>query len=89
MAAYKVCFRASVERDFASIPKSDLEKILRRIRALAKNPRPPGCEKLTVEKDIASVRDDMELYTQFKTIDLLSGLRRLTIAKTYIAEATE
>jgi mRNA interferase RelE/StbE len=47
MAAYKVYFRASVEKDFASIPRSDLKKILQRIKTLADNPRPPGCEKLT------------------------------------------
>ncbi|MGA3086160.1 MAG: type II toxin-antitoxin system RelE/ParE family toxin [Thermodesulfobacteriota bacterium] len=47
MAAYKVFFRESVEKDFAAIPKSDLKKILRRIRTLAEDPRPSGCEKLT------------------------------------------
>jgi len=47
MAAYKVYFRASVEKDFASIPRSDLKKILQRIKTLAENPRPPGFEKLT------------------------------------------
>ena len=47
MAAYKVYFRASVEKDFASIPRSDLKKILQRIKTLGDNPRPPGCEKLT------------------------------------------
>jgi len=47
MAAYKVYFRASVGKDFASIPRSDLKKILQRIKTLAENPRPPGCEKLT------------------------------------------
>lgn len=47
MAAYKLYFRASVEKDFASIPRSDLKKILQRIKTLADNPRPPGCEKLT------------------------------------------
>ncbi len=47
MAASKVYFRASVEKDFASIPRSDLKKILQRIKTLADNPRPPGCEKLT------------------------------------------
>ena len=47
MAAYKVYFRESVEKDFAVIPKSDLKKILQRIRTLAKDPRPSGCEKLT------------------------------------------
>ena len=47
MAAYKVHFRASVEKDFATIPKKDLKKILKRIDGLAENPRPWGCEKLT------------------------------------------
>ena len=47
MAAYKVFFKDSVEKDFHAIPKEDLEKILHRIEMLAENPRPPGCEKLT------------------------------------------
>ena len=47
MAAYKVHFRASVEKDFATIPKKDLKKILKRIKGLVENPRPWGCEKLT------------------------------------------
>ncbi|MEK7353015.1 MAG: type II toxin-antitoxin system RelE/ParE family toxin [Chloroflexota bacterium] len=47
MAGYKVYFRESVEKDFRSIPKQDLRRILRRIASLAADPRPPGCEKLT------------------------------------------
>jgi mRNA interferase RelE/StbE len=47
MAAYKVFFKKSVEKDFTAIPKKDLKKILERIEALAEDPRPPGCEKLT------------------------------------------
>lgn len=47
MAAYKVYFRTSVEKDFVVIPKNDLKKILQRVRTLSDDPRPPGCEKLT------------------------------------------
>lgn len=47
MAAYKVFFRKSVEKDFSIIPKKDLRKILQRIDTLADDPRPSGCEKLT------------------------------------------
>ena len=47
MAAYKIFFKKSVEKDFKVIPKKDLVKILERIEALAENPRPPGCEKLS------------------------------------------
>jgi mRNA interferase RelE/StbE len=47
MAVYKIYFRASVEKDFAAIPKSNLKKILQRIKTLSDDPRPSGCEKLT------------------------------------------
>ena len=47
MAAYKIFFKKSVEKDFNVIPKKDLKKILERIEALTEDPRPKGCEKLT------------------------------------------
>ncbi|HUL23070.1 MAG TPA: type II toxin-antitoxin system RelE/ParE family toxin [Thermodesulfobacteriota bacterium] len=47
MAAYKVYFKASVEKDFTTLPKKDLKKVLKRIAELAENPRPSVCEKLT------------------------------------------
>ena len=47
MAEYKIFFKRSVEKDFKVIPKNDLKKILDRIQALAEEPRPQGCEKLT------------------------------------------
>jgi mRNA interferase RelE/StbE len=68
MAVYRVHFKASVENDFAAIPKKDVKKILKRIDALAENPRPWGCEKLTGEERyrlrqgryriVYSIRDD-------------------------------
>ncbi len=47
MAAYRILFKESVWKDFDSIPKKDLKKIIKRIELLSENPRPPGCEKLT------------------------------------------
>ncbi len=47
MAAYKIFFRKSVQKDFEAIPKKDLQRILKRIQGLANDPRPPGSEKLT------------------------------------------
>jgi mRNA interferase RelE/StbE len=47
MAAYEIFFKKSVEKDFKAIPKNDLKKIIKRIGALAEDPRPQGCEKLT------------------------------------------
>ncbi len=47
MAVYRVFFKASVEKDFESIPQKELRRILQRIELLRENPQPSGCEKLT------------------------------------------
>ena len=47
MAAYKLFFKKSVQKDFDAIPKKALRRILNRIEALAEDSRPSGCEKLT------------------------------------------
>jgi mRNA interferase RelE/StbE len=47
MAEYKIYFKKSVEKDFRTIPKKDLQPIILRIESLANDPRPPGYEKLT------------------------------------------
>ncbi len=47
MAAYSLFFKESVQKDLDGIPKKDLRKMLTRIKSLAADPRPPGCEKLT------------------------------------------
>ena len=47
MASYSLYFKESVQKDFEGFPKKELRKILNRIRSLAGDPRPQGCEKLT------------------------------------------
>lgn len=47
MAEYNVYFRESVEKDFRTISRKDIIKILQPIEALSSDPRPPGVEKLT------------------------------------------
>ncbi|MCP3892932.1 MAG: type II toxin-antitoxin system RelE/ParE family toxin [Desulfobulbaceae bacterium] len=47
MAQYKVFFKKSVEKDFKSIPKKELLRILSKIEFLQDNPRPVGTQKLT------------------------------------------
>ena len=47
MALYKVLIKPSAVKELKKIQKKDLEKITDRIQALAKEPRPAGCEKLS------------------------------------------
>jgi mRNA interferase RelE/StbE len=47
MASYELVFRKSVAKDLRQFPKVDVKRILQRIRSLADEPRPAGCEKLS------------------------------------------
>lgn len=47
MAKYKLVFKKSVEKDLRAFPRQDVRRVLRRIRDLADEPRPHGCEKLS------------------------------------------
>lgn len=47
MAKYKLLFTDTFYRSLRPIPKKDAEQILRKSRALAENPRPFGCQKLS------------------------------------------
>jgi mRNA interferase RelE/StbE len=47
MASYELAFSKSVAKDLRAFPKQDVKRIMQRIRSLADDPRPPGCEKLS------------------------------------------
>ena len=47
MEKYKLVFKKSVAKDLRDLPKRDVAGILKRIRALAEEPRAHGCEKLS------------------------------------------
>ncbi|MDH5585817.1 MAG: type II toxin-antitoxin system RelE/ParE family toxin [Nitrospirota bacterium] len=47
MVSYRLTFRKSVSKDLRAIPPNDLSRVLKRIEALADDPRPMGSEKLS------------------------------------------
>lgn len=49
MASYSLRIKKSAEKELRSVPKTDLARLVHRIQALAANPRPHGCEKLSGE----------------------------------------
>lgn len=49
MTRYKVVYKSSISKDLRLIPEIDRDRIIVRVEALAINPRPPGCEKLTTQ----------------------------------------
>lgn len=47
MASYELVFKKSVAKDLRACPKQEVKRIMQRIRSLAQDPRPTGCEKLS------------------------------------------
>jgi mRNA interferase RelE/StbE len=50
MESYSLRFKRSVAKDLRKISAPDVARVLERIRELAGNPRPPGCEKLSAQE---------------------------------------
>ena len=50
MANFEIRFKESVARDLRPLPNRDIERILKRIHKLQKEPRPTDCEKLSTQE---------------------------------------
>ena len=56
MGRYRVLIKPSAVKELETIPrKKDRQRLVRRIRRLADEPRPPGCQKLSA-RDLYRVR---------------------------------
>ncbi len=47
MATYRIEIKRSAAKELEAVPRKDRERIVAKIRSLAENPRPVGCEKLS------------------------------------------
>jgi len=61
---YEVHLERAAENDLKRLPTTTFHRIIPYIRALAENPRPSSCRKLTASKDDWRIRigDDRVLY---------------------------
>lgn len=53
---FEVLLERSAEKDLRRLPESIHDRIVRTINALSRNPRPPGCRKLSGGKDDWRIR---------------------------------
>jgi mRNA interferase RelE/StbE len=47
VASYRLSIKPSAAKDIEALPKTDRRRVIKRIKSLSENPRPPGCEKLS------------------------------------------
>lgn len=65
MPEFRIAFKTSAEKEFFRLPDSIANRIFPRIKALAADPRPPGCKKLSGGRDEWRIRvgDYRVIYT--------------------------
>jgi mRNA interferase RelE/StbE len=56
MARYRIEVSATAERQIRRLPRADQLRVIRVIQALATDPRPPGCRRLSGHDDVFRVR---------------------------------
>jgi mRNA interferase RelE/StbE len=56
MADYKITFARSARKELQILPANLVARIVPRIDALAKSPRPAGCRKLAGEENLWRIR---------------------------------
>jgi mRNA interferase RelE/StbE len=81
MADYSISFARSARKELESLSAKLVQKIFPAIEALAKEPRPKGCRKLTTEKNLWRIRrgDYRVIYTiedDKRAIDIIAVRHR-------------
>ena len=74
---YRIEFTSQGARDLRKLPRRDQRRVAARINALARDPRPPGVEKLKGGHDIWRIRvgDLRVLYTIAQQIVTVTVVR--------------
>jgi mRNA interferase RelE/StbE len=71
VASYSVHIKRSAARELEAIPLKDRKRIVRRIRGLATEPRPTGCEKLSGEEKYRLRQGDYRILYEIVDNDLI------------------
>ncbi len=66
MAKYEISVRKSALKELNGIPKKELHKILKKIKALSSNPRPKGSQKLSHKEQYRFRQGDYRIVYSIK-----------------------
>ena len=70
MGSYRVVFKQSVAKDLRAIPKKDVRRILRRIEAIAEDPRGDGCIKLSAQERYRCRQGDYRIVYEIRDMEV-------------------
>lgn len=70
MAKYEISVKKSALKELYGVPKKELQKILKKIRALSSNPRPEGSQKLSHREQYRFRQGDYRIIYSIRDDDL-------------------
>jgi len=77
VAKYRITIKKSAAKELQDIPKKDLRKIVKRIQALAENPRPTGSQKLSAQQQYRIRQGDYRTVYSIDDKELLVDIVRI------------
>jgi len=77
MAEYKITIKKSAAKELEDIPQRDLRKIIKRIRSLAKAPRPHGSQKLSGQEKYRIRQGDYRIVYSIEDKDSLIDIVKI------------
>ena len=77
MESYSVLMTRSAAKELEKVPVTGRRRIVETIRALAVNPRPAGCEKLSGDDKFRLRQGDYRILNEIRDAELIVTLVRI------------
>ena len=71
MASYRLLVKPSAVKEIEALPRQDRPRIVTKISSLARDPRPPGCEKLSGRDQYRLRHGDYRILYEIQDLDLV------------------
>jgi len=77
MAEYKITIKKSAAKELEDIPQKDLRKIIKRIRSLARDPKPYSSQKLSGQERYRVRQGDYRIVYSIEDKDSLIDIVKI------------
>jgi len=71
VASYKLLIKPTAGKEIEAVPKQDRRRIVAKITSLSRNPRPPGCEKLSGHDQYRLRQGNYRILYEIQDLDLV------------------
>jgi len=71
VASYRLLIKPSAAREIEALPRRDRPRIVARISSLGRDPRPPGCERLSGRDQFRLRQGDYRILYEIQDLDLV------------------